>query len=127
MLETSISTVVGLGSESHGGAVAATSASLLVIGARSVPGETDEDGAVATIIVVVLLLQTAGNLVVDLLVVGLGGLKGLDRGGAGVEEVETSTTEDGSTSNVDQCRRAGLLRGLGRVETTTALAESLAG
>lgn len=42
-LQTSIGTVIRLGGESHGSSVAATSASLLVVGTASVPGQSNED------------------------------------------------------------------------------------
>lgn len=43
VLEASVGAVVRLRGESHGGTVAATGASLLVIGTAGVPGKTNED------------------------------------------------------------------------------------
>ena len=43
VLETSVGAVIRLGGESHGSTIAATGASLLVIGTTGVPGETDEN------------------------------------------------------------------------------------
>lgn len=117
MLETSVGTVIRLGSEAHGGTVAATSAGLLIVGAGSVPRETNEDGTVAAVIVVVLLLQAGSNGVVDLLVVGLVVVH--ERGGRArgvLEVVVTSTTaNDGSTGDVKPERAALLNVLLGRV------------
>ena len=43
VLQTGVGTVISLRRETHGSTIAATSLGLLVVGARSVPGETDED------------------------------------------------------------------------------------
>ena len=130
--QAGVGAVVGLGGEAHGGTVAATSSGGLVKGARCVPGETQQDGTEAAIVVVVLLLEARGNLVVHLLVVGLGRVDNLGRGGGGAavggQEVVTQTTGGGSSSQVQPGGRAllglGLLRG---IETTALGAESLAG
>lgn len=66
--QTGVSTVAGLGLEAHGGIVGATILGVDVVGARGVPGETEEDGAVRAV-VVVLILDNGSNGVVDLLVV----------------------------------------------------------
>ena len=118
-----------LGSEPHGSTVAATSAGLLVIGTAGVPGKTEEDGTVASVIVLVVLLKAAGNDIVDLLVVLLGRLELLDRGARATlsEEVVTSATGRRSTSDPDQGRGATGLASLGRVIAATTLAEDLPG
>lgn len=121
--------MVRLGSEAHGSTVGATSAGLLVIGTGSVPGETDEDGAVAAIIVVVLLLEAGGNLVVDGLVVLELGSDNLGGGGRAVlvEIPETTGTESTSTNSPGPDVGTTGLGGLRRVEATTTLLESSAG
>lgn len=98
MLQASVRAVVTLGGESHGSTVATTSAGLLVEGTTGVPGETQEDGAVAAIVVLVVLLEKLGDLVVHLLVVLLGGIEDLGRGNAalGVEVVTGSTCDGGA-------------------------------
>lgn len=99
-----------LGSKSHGGTVAATGLGLLVIGAAGVPCVTNQDGAVAAI-VIVLDLQAAGDVVVDLLVVGLGGNEAAGRGrGTRGEVPDTETSGGGSETEVDN--GVGLLLGL---------------
>lgn len=121
--QTGVGTVSALGSKSHGGTVAATGLGLLVIGAAAVPCETHQHGAIAAI-VIVLDLQAAGNVVVDLLVVGLGGNEAAGRGrGTRGEEPDTQTSGGGSETEVDN--RVGLLLGLRRVEAAALLAESL--
>lgn len=96
-LQASVGAVVRLRSKAHGGTVASTSPGLLVICARGVPGKTDENlcegkmavshlflncvngypgwsyRSIAAIIILILLNQQTGNLIVDLLVVLLGG------------------------------------------------------
>lgn len=60
--------------EAHSGIVGATILGVDVVGARGVPGEAEEDGAVRAV-VIVLILDNGSNGVVDLLVVeGLLGL-----------------------------------------------------
>lgn len=85
------------------------------------PCETHQDGAIAAIIIV-LDLQAAGNVVVDLLVVGLGGDE-VGRGGARGEVPDTQTSGGGSDTEVDNS--VGLLLGLRGVEAAALLAESL--
>lgn len=78
MLQACVGAVIALGSESHGGAVATTSASLSVVSAGSVPSQPDKDRTVRAIVVVILLLQQFRNSVVDLLVVVVGGCEETD-------------------------------------------------
>lgn len=109
--QTSVGTVSALRGKSHSGTVAATGLGLLIVGTAAVPCETHQDGAIAAIIIVVDL-QAAGNVVVDLLVVGLGGDEAAGRGrGTGSEVPDTKTSGGGSKTEVDN--RVGLLLGLG--------------
>lgn len=94
MLQTSVGTVVALGSEAHSSTIATTSLGLLVVGAAGVPRKTDEDGAIAAVVVVVLLLEAAGDLVVHLLVVFLGGVQDLGGSVRGLEEVVCATGDE---------------------------------
>lgn len=131
MLQTGVSTVIAFRCETHGSAIATAGARLLIVGTASVPGEADEDGPVATVVIVVLLVQARGNLVVDLLVVLLSRSEDLGGGRRGprIEIVATSTGGDG-TGGVEESRRARVLGRLGRVEATAAatlLAERLSG
>jgi hypothetical protein len=123
--QTSVGTVSALGSKSHSSAVAATGLGHLVVGAAAVPCETHQDRAVAAIIII-LDLQATGDIVVDLLVVGLGGdeAAGSSRGTRS-EVPDTKTSGGGGKTKVYD--RAGLLLGLRRVETAALLAESLSG
>lgn len=99
--QTSVGTVVALGSESHGSTVTATSLGLLVVGTAAVPCKTDQDGAVAAIIIIGV--ETLGDVVVDLLVIGLGGNKGLGGGrGTRGEVPDTETTSGGSSTKVQE-------------------------
>lgn len=101
MVETSIGAVGTLGGKSHGSAIAATGAGDLIVCAASVPGKADQDGAVAAIIVIFLLLETTGDLVVDLLVVLLGGVEDLGRGRATLgEQVVAGTSNNSGTRDV---------------------------
>lgn len=121
--QTSVGTVSALGSESHSGTVATTGLGLLVVGAAAVPCETHQHGAIAAIIII-LDLQTAGDVVVDLLVVGLGGNEAAGRGrGTRGEVPDTQTSGGGSETEVDN--GVGLLLGLRGVEAAALLAESL--
>lgn len=99
--QTGVGTVVALGSESHGSTVTATSLGLLVVGTAAVPCKADQDGAVAAIIIVGV--EALGDVVVDLLVIGLGGDKGLGRGrGTRGEVPDTETTGGGSSTKVQE-------------------------
>lgn len=108
--QTGVGAVVTLGSEPHGGTVAATSAGHGIVCARGVPGKTDQDGAVAAVIVLIVFNQSLGNGVVDLLVVGLGGgedgVLEVGRAGAGVVEPATSTCDGGDGDTGDQASAA---------------------
>lgn len=66
--ETSVGTVASLGLEAHGGEVGTAVLGVDVIGSGGVPGETQENGAVGAVIVV-LVLDDGSDGVVDLLVV----------------------------------------------------------
>lgn len=119
--------MVGLGGEAHGGAVAASGTGGLVKGTASVPGKTKQDRAEAAIVIVVLLLETGGNVVVDLLEVLLGGVHDLGRSSGGRiagSEVPASTTKGGSTEEEGNEVR-GLLGSLGGVESVALLTERL--
>ena len=69
MLEACIGAMVGLGSETHGGTVAPACVGFSVVGAAGVPGETEEDGAVGAVLVVVFFPEEGGIGVVDCLLV----------------------------------------------------------
>lgn len=122
-VKTGVGTVVTLGRESHGGTVAATSLGLSVVGTTGVPGETDKDGSVRAIIVVVVLNEELSDLVVDLLVVLL--LGGEDTSGLNllstVHVVETSTTGKSSNETTDEEAIAALLSTSCISVTTTGL------
>lgn len=115
-VQTGVGTVRSLGSESHGGAVATTRASLLVVGTARVPRKSNKDRAIAAIVVIGLLSQKSRNLVVDLLVVLLGGNEGAAGLGGDVSAVEVevgANTTGGSETNtpdqgVGRLARAGL-------------------
>ena len=127
-LQPSIGAVVTLGRESHCGTVAAPGAGLLIVGAAGVPGQAHQDGAVGSIVVVVLLLQPRRDLVIHLLVVLELGREDLDLGGVwglGVEVVRSATQGQGAQGQI-QARVRGL-GGLGGVATTGLLAEGMAG
>lgn len=66
--KTCVGTMASLRLESHGRRVGSAVLCGLVIGPRRVPGQTQEDGTV-TAIVIVVVLQELGNSVVNLLVV----------------------------------------------------------
>ena len=128
--KTGVGAVITLRGEAHSGAVAATGASLLIVGAACVPSEAEEDGAEAAIVVVVLLLEALGDLVVHALVVLLGRVDNLGRGGrgstgGGVVPVAEATSGGGSSSKQSAGARR-LLRVLGGVEASPLLAEGLA-
>jgi len=71
--------MAGLGLVAHGRKVGTTILGGLVVGSRGVPSETEEDGTVGAVIVV-LILNDSSNGVVDFLVVE--GLLGLLSGGS---------------------------------------------
>ena len=139
--QAGVGAVVTLGGETHGGAVGAAGAGLLVVGARGVPSETEEDGAVRAIVVVVLVDELLGDEVVDLLVVlaagrecggallALGGAALLERFGSAAGSVVTETSKGDSSDAADQSGVAAA-RGLGSlagVATAGLALEGLAG
>ena len=127
-VEAGVGAVGGLGREPHGSTVAATGLRLGVIGAAGVPGKAEEDGSIAAILVLVVLLDELGDGVVHLLVVLLGVLGVQDRGRAGlVEEVVARATDSSRAAEPEERGRAAGLGGLGGVEAAAALAEGLAG
>jgi hypothetical protein len=67
--KTSIGTVTRFWCESHGSTVAATGASLSIECSTCVPRQSDQDGTVRSIIIIILLLQSRSDFVVDLLVI----------------------------------------------------------
>jgi len=72
-LQTSIGTVVTFWGKSHGSTIATTSSGCCIVGSACVPGQSHQDWTVASIIIVIFLLECLGNLVVNLLVIfGLG-------------------------------------------------------
>lgn len=101
--------MIGLRSKAHGGAVAAARAGSLVIGAAGVPGETQEYGPEAAVVVVILLFEEAGDLVVDLLVVGPRGVHNLGRCRRGQAvvgvEPESETSGGGGGRQIQPGRR----------------------
>lgn len=148
VLETSVGAVVGLGGKSHGGTVASTSASLLVVGTACVPCQTDKNlsnnkcqlpmysmaqghqmvgvtyGSIAAIVIVGLVGETVSNGIVHLLVVLLGGDKvlGADGGITTLQvEVGANTTSGGNTSPQEAVRGLGLtsLRGIAAARGST--------
>lgn len=75
--------MASLGLEAHGGKVGTAILGVDVVGTGCVPGETEEDGAVGAVIIV-LVLDDGSDGVVDLLVVeGLLGLLSSDDDGEG--------------------------------------------
>lgn len=147
-LQTSIRAMVRLGSESHGSAVAATSASLLVVGTASVPCQSNEDlkeqqlvqarsiqqpregpyRSVAAIIVVILLNQKTSNLVINLLVVFLGRNERTGYLGLHVTvavEVVCSTTGNNTTETPEQSAVGLASTSFGGVATAAGRAEGL--
>lgn len=90
-LETGVGAMIRLRGESHRGAVAASSAGLLVIGTTCVPCETNQDGTIAAIIIIGLVGETGSDSVVHLLVVGLGGDE-RPLGGGVAAQVEVRST-----------------------------------
>jgi hypothetical protein len=121
-VKTGIGTVVTLRGESHGSTVAATSLGLGIVGATGVPCETDKDGSVRAIVVLIVLNEELSDLVVDLLVILLSGCE--DTSGLGllcaVHIVETSTTSKGGNKTTDQEAIATLLSTGGISVATTA-------
>lgn len=118
--------MVALGREAHGSTVAAAGAGLLVIGATGVPSQAQKDGAVAAVVIVFLLLETASDLVVHgLVVLKLGG-EDLGRGRARIVRIEpVPAGGEGTTgSGPDPGGAVALGGGLGGVEAAAALAES---
>lgn len=139
--QTGVGAVVALRRETHGGTVGAAGAGLLVVGAGGVPAETEEDGAVGAVIVVILVNELLGDEVVDLLVVLLAGREGgralLALGGAALleglsvaaESVVAETSEGDGGETTDQSGVAAT-RGLGSlagVATASLALEGLAG
>ncbi|KAI7968196.1 hypothetical protein EIK77_010366 [Talaromyces pinophilus] len=145
-LQPSIGAVVRLGSESHGSSVAATGAGLLVVGAASVPCQSNEDlnesqqtlktqrygeiayRSVATIIVVILLNQKTSDLVVNLLVIFLGRHErtgGLCRNITAAVEVVCSTTGNDTTETPEQTAVGLASISFGGVATAASRTEGL--
>jgi len=113
--------VVALRGETHGGAVGATSAGRDIEGARGVPCQTEQDRAVGAVVVVVLVDQTFGDGIVNLLVVLLlGSEDGVALHGIALSDsrvigiVATATEQDSGESTVEQTvAAAGLGSSLG--------------
>lgn len=136
-LQTSVGAVASLRCESHGSTIGSTSTSLLVIGTTCVPGQSEQDGTIAPIIILILVRELSSDLFVDLLVVlelwgketsGLGRRSREERTVAGAVEVVaagTTSEDESSKTNVDSA--GGGLSGRGRVCATRLLAEALSG
>ena len=69
MLEAVVSAVGGFGVETHCCAVGAAGVGGGVVGARAVPGETEEDGRVGAVVIIIIFPNALGDGIVDVLVV----------------------------------------------------------
>ncbi len=67
--QTRVCTVVTLWGKSHSSTVRSTSLGLLVVSSGAMPCQSKQNWSVGSIIIIILLLQSCGNIVVNLLVV----------------------------------------------------------
>jgi len=72
--EASVGTMASLRTKAHRGAIGTARLGGLIISARGVPGETDEDGAIGTVIVLGVAVDQGNDVLLHSLVVDLGTL-----------------------------------------------------